>query len=72
MESIESVEVPKNGYKRGKRGAIVYQNDYGTLETQQVRGSTGTFIGSCNVNGIEHTRKMKGEKTEVRTRWELW
>lgn len=65
-------ELPKGAYHKGKRGPVIFKNDLGTLEGQSVKQGSGTFIGSCFVGNVEHTRRMSGEKNEVRERWENW
>lgn len=65
-------ELPKGAYQKGKRGPVIFRNEYGTLEGKNVNQGKGTFIGSCFVGNVEHTRRMSGDKYEVRDRWENW
>lgn len=69
---MRSIESKRGLFERGTWGAIVFRNDYGTLETQKVQQGQGTFIGTCLVDGKNLTRKMSGEKYEVCARWEKW
>ena len=69
MGTVESV---RGAFKRGKRGAVVFENEHGTLETKKVTNGQGSFVGSCIIGNRETTRTMVGDKYAVRDRWISW
>ena len=55
-----------------QRGYTVRENTLGRLDHTKGNKGMGSYVGTCIVNGREHTRTMRGEQKEVIKRWENW